>query len=252
MEGVTICTFCCTSLVRKSDLTRQRQQPRRRSQPLALVRLRYGLQPGRPLLVPGTDELRVMPLQLRRAAQQPMLHHRAAGLVAPTSPRANAAVAGDHLLDELRQDPGERGAAGGALDVLERALPGTGEGQLRCGRGRQLGERGGGEHLEAREAPRGEDEIRPPREQLLPGRHDRDREADEEGVGGADDMVGARETRRDVPGGDDAPVVVLGDQPRLPAPVDKPHGRRGRPRRQVQARGQNVAHAGATRTMVKV
>jgi hypothetical protein len=156
MEGVTICTFCCTSLVRKSDLTRQRQQPRRRSQPLALVRLRYGLQPGRPLLVPGTDELRVMPLQLRRAAQ-PMLHHRAAGLVAPTSPHAYAAVAGDHLLDELRQDPDERGA--GALDVLERTLPGAGEGQLRCGRGRQRGERGGGEHLKAGEEPRGEPRV---------------------------------------------------------------------------------------------
>ncbi|GJN16714.1 hypothetical protein PR202_gb03732 [Eleusine coracana subsp. coracana] len=174
-----------------------------------------------------------MPLQLRRAAQ-PIIIRSPVVVAVPV-------VAGDHLLDELRQDPDERGAAG-ALDVLEGALPGAGEGHL-LGPRRQRGERGGGEHLEAGESCRREDEVCSPREQLLAGRHHRDREPHEEGVGGADDVLfGGRELRRDVAGGDHAPVLfVLGDQPCLPAPVDEPHRRRGH-RRQVQARGKTVAH----------
>lgn len=178
-----------------------------------------------------------MPLQLRRAAQLRRRRRRRRRRL-PAARTAAVLVAADHLLDELREDSDERGAAL-ALDVLERALPRPSHGHLLRRRRRQRRERRGGEHLEAGEALGGEDEVRPPRHQLLAGGHHRDREADVEGVGRADDVV-TGELRRDVPRHGAHPAIVV-QHPRLPAPVHQLHPRRRR-RRQVHARGEAVAH----------
>ena len=79
-------------------LPRGQHGPRRRPHPPAPIALGDGLQPGRPRAAPaGPDELRVMPLQLGRAAQLRVL-----GLVLRVRVRAAATgVAGDELLDEL-------------------------------------------------------------------------------------------------------------------------------------------------------
>lgn len=188
-----------------------------------------------------------MPLQLGRAAQLRGLLGRRVLVGA----RVRAGVAGgDELLDELREDPDERGAAVGALDVLERA-PRDREDRLlllSAVRLRQRGERGGSERLEAREARGGEHKVGAARQELLARGHGRDREADEEGVGGAHGVARGRrrELRRDVTGRDNGVVVAARERqlPRPPAPVHQAH-RRGRLRQvRVQARRERgaVAH----------
>jgi hypothetical protein len=161
--------------------------------------------------------------QLRRAAQL-------LGRQRPFAARR------DHLLDELGQDPDERRAIA-AGDVLERGRR-AGEGDLGRGR-RERCQRRGRERLAAGEPCRGEHEVGPPRQEWLAGRQHRDREADEEGVRGTDEVL-PRELRRDVPGGGEPPLVV---RRRRPAPEHQ-SCRRGLALRGsgAQARGEAVTH----------